>query len=648
MRLLRRTPGSVARVATSWLPLLLLFVVLVPSVSLLWFGNRAAQNEQLAGRQKLVDVYRVNLLLAQERLQSHWLRLAQELATTVERDSAPTQFARAVRNGMADAAICFDAQGHAAYPNEDRPALLTRADPRSTEARALEQTDPSAAVLAYASLAASAGSPDETARALQAQARALLRAGERTAALELITGPLAAPQLRESRDTNGRLIAPNAALMALELLPAEATERRHGLITQLETRALDYGEAALSSTQRRFLLRELAKAGSSASSAALLAAEDLALRWIAAAGAGPREPILRPAGIEGVWQFAATDGRIVLLQRTEPLLARLHAAIAQPELLADIRVDLLPPDREPTGALLSLPAGNAMPGWSLALSPLDPRALEADTSARSTSYLWIGGLTVLTIVILAVLTWELIRRQLALTRLRNDIVANVTHELKTPLSSMRLFVETLLNAEQLDERTTREYLTLIAQENLRLSRLIDNFLTFSRIERNKYAYAFERVRAARIAEDAIAAVRERFQAPGCTFTTAIAAALPEVDADADSFVTALINLLDNAYKYTGDTKEITLTAAARDGAVVFTVRDNGVGLSPRDAKRIFQRFYQVRPQGSPASGGCGLGLSIVHAIITAHRGKIQVESQPGCGSTFTITLPAAPHPGQDD
>ena len=260
---------------------------------------------------------------------------------------------------------------------------------------------------------------------------------------------------------------------------------------------------------------------------------------------------------------------------------------------------------------------------------------------RIASYVWIGVLVFATVIVLAALALRLVRRQMALTQLRNDLVANVTHELKTPLSSMRLLVDTLLNSQPLHEQTAREYLQLIAQENLRLSRLIDNFLTFSRMERNKYAFGFKEVPAADIVEGAIAAVRERFNVPGCQFKTQIAPDLPAVVADADAMVTAVVNLLDNAYKYSGDEKQITLSARAENGSVCFAVEDNGIGLSPRDTKRIFKRFFQVDQRLSRSGGGCGLGLSIVKFIVTAHHGSVRVESQPGRGSTFTISLPGA-------
>ena len=645
MILLRQTARSVSRSAGSGLTLLLLFVVLVPSIGLLWFVNRAAQNEQLAVRQKLVDAYRVHLVLAQERLQLHWQQFAQELETQAGQLPAPALFAHTVRADAADALVCFDADGHLSYPDAARPPAPATPDTAWAEAQKLESRDPSAATADFARLAAAARDTDSAARALLAQSRCLLQAGDKAAALALLTGPLAEERFRQAADTQGRLLQPNAELLALELAPAVAPAQTDAIRARLLARSLDYDTSALAAPQRRFLLRELLRHSpdtADSSAARLLAAEDLAQQWLATSPTDTREPALRASPVDGVWLFASRDGRIVTLHRTENLLARIHATVAQPDLPPDVRVEFITPGREIEGPLLSLPAGSAMPGWRLALSLQDQRLFEQTTRARSSSYLWIGGLVVLTVVVLALLAGGLVRRQIALTQLRNDLVANVTHELKTPLSSMRVFVETLLSTPQLHEPTVREYLQLIAQENLRLSRLIDNFLTFSRIERNKYVFAFRKTPAATIAESAAAAVRERFQAPGCHFAVTIPADLPHLSADPDALVTALVNLLDNAWKYSGDAKEITLTARAQNGAVVFTVRDNGIGLAPRDAKRIFQRFHQVHQQRSPTGGGCGLGLSIVQFIVSAHRGTVRVESEPGHGSAFIVTLPAAP------
>jgi signal transduction histidine kinase len=441
---------------------------------------------------------------------------------------------------------------------------------------------------------------------------------------------------------------PNAELMALELLKDSAPDQARATLERLKARLLDYDDPALSAPQRRFLMHQVQRLFPEETFAPMLAAEDLAARCLEAGPIRAGEPTMRPATLPGVWQFASARGRVVALYETESALDRMPTRNAWQFLPADVRVGVASPGHEIEQAFLSLPAGASLPGWRLFLLLKDQRLFDTAAEQRIASYVWIGFLVLATVIVLAALALRLVRQQFALTQLRNDLVANVTHELKTPLASMRLLVDTLLNSQPLHEQTAREYLQLIAQENLRLSRLIDNFLTFSRMERNKYAFGFKEVPATAIVEGAIAAVRERFNAPGCQFETHIAPELPCVVADADALVTAVVNLLDNAYKYSGEEKQIALSASAENGSVSFAVKDNGIGLSPRDTKRIFKRFFQVDQRLSRSGGGCGLGLSIVKFIVTAHHGSVRVESQLGRGSTFTISLPRAEvHPGTE-
>jgi signal transduction histidine kinase len=210
----------------------------------------------------------------------------------------------------------------------------------------------------------------------------------------------------------------------------------------------------------------------------------------------------------------------------------------------------------------------------------------------------------------------------------------VSHELRTPLASMRLLVDTLLDDEAPDSTKTREYLELIARENARLSRLIENFLTFSRLERNRQKFEFRATPPERVVRGAVEAVQDRFPVE-----VDLAPGLPAVRADQDALTTVLLNLLDNACKYTPGEKHIVLKAFPRNGHVVFAVQDNGIGIAPRERRKIFRRFYQVDQRLARESGGCGLGLSIVEFIVRAHGGTVQVESEPGRGSTFSVELP---------
>jgi signal transduction histidine kinase len=237
------------------------------------------------------------------------------------------------------------------------------------------------------------------------------------------------------------------------------------------------------------------------------------------------------------------------------------------------------------------------------------------------------------------LAGQSIRRQARLARLKTDLVATVSHELKTPLASMRLLVETLLEDGFQDEKAAREYLEMIAGENLRLSRLIENFLTFSRMERNRRKFDFAKTTAEEVIQPAMLAMRERLRGPERRIEVEVSPGLPPLWADRDALVTVLLNLLDNAYKYTGREKRISLRASCQDGHVIFAVTDNGIGIAPRERKRIFRRFYQVDRRLARETGGCGLGLSIVDFIVRAHGGEVNVESRPGAGSTFRVSLP---------
>jgi len=651
------------------LALVLLVLVLVSSVCLLWFVNQAALNERLAARQKRIESYRGHLALAQQRLDAYWRQTAADLDAQAQTLPPRSLFAQQVRAGLADAVICFDATGHLAYPGPNLPIAELARRPAGTGLAPLpadaatpfhllspapapasadtptpdfDSLGPAEAADAFARLAGHEENVQARAQALQGQARCLVQAGKTEAALAVLTGPLAEERFAQVTDAQGRLLAPSAQLLALELLEgSSAGAVRASAWERLRKATLDYDNSTMSAPQRHFLLRQLQRLHPEAEARTLLAAEDLAAQYVETGPIQFGEPGLRATSMPGVWQFASGHGRVLVLHRTEGLLARVRTGPVAQLLPPDLNLILLPPGEEAEGFFPSLPASLLLPSWRLTLALKDQRLFDTAAEHRVAAYVWTGALVVGAVVVLASLALGLVRRQSALTQLRNDLVANVTHELKTPLASMRLLVDTLLDGETLHAPTAREYLQLIAQENLRLSRLIDNFLAFSRMERNKCAFDFKELPAAAIVEGAAAAVRERFQAPGCRFEVAPAPGLPPVFADADALVTALVNLLDNAYKYSGDDKRITLAAGAGNGSVRFAVTDNGIGLAPRDARRIFKRFFRVAQGPARAGGGCGLGLSIVEFIVKAHHGSVRVQSQPGRGSTFVIAIPAA-------
>jgi signal transduction histidine kinase len=626
---------------------LLLLSVLVPSLCLFWFMTRAVRSERVEAQQKLLEAYRGHLTLAQERLEHKIEQLSDELETELEKRGPAAVFELVVRSNIADAAICFDAKGVVAYPQSIRSPAPDDVSPEWSDALRVEASDPAAGAKAFDEIASQTTNTTLAVRGRQAEIRCLLEAGEKDGALQAIDRFFKETRFENQRDRQNRLIAADLELLAAQM-SAEKDAGRAGAGSpptqeqrqRLKTRVEDYTGDIMPASQRRFLMHELEALSPAERSFPTLAAEDLAARFMETAAASTGEhTTLRQSPVPLISQQGVAHGRVLLLHRAENLPARITSWIPSQTLPAEIRVQIIPPGSSAGQLLLPTAAGTVFPGWRMGLALRDKDRFEAAGNPRVAAYILLGAGVFTAVTLLATLVLRVVRRQAALTQLKNDLVANVTHELKTPLSSMRLLVDTLLSSASLNEGTTREYLQLIATENARLSRLIDNFLTFSRIERNKYAFDFKEVPADRIIEQSAVAVRDRFNTQGCQFNVSSEPGLPVVSADEDAMVAVLLNLLDNAFKYTGDEKQISLSAFKQNGSVLFTVKDNGIGFSARETNRIFNRFYQVDQRMTRKGGGCGLGLSIVQFIVNAHRGKINVQSQPGAGSSFVVSIP---------
>jgi signal transduction histidine kinase len=284
--------------------------------------------------------------------------------------------------------------------------------------------------------------------------------------------------------------------------------------------------------------------------------------------------------------------------------------------------------------------GKDFPGWKIELSFKAGDVFERAASRHVAVYVWTGVLVIVLILLAGGFAAQAVRKQIKLNKLKNDFIATVSHELKTPLASIRLLVDTLLEGNYKDQQQVTDYFQLVSKENERLTRLVDNFLTFSRMERNKQTFAMAWTSPVRIARAAAEVIKTKFNVGRCDFQSQIADNLPDVFADHDVMVTAIVNLLDNAYKYSYDDKKIELKVFSEDNFVCFSVKDNGIGMNRRQVRKIFDRFYQADTSLSRRVEGTGLGLSIVKFIVDAHKGTISVDSVPGQGTTFTIRLTA--------
>ena len=445
-------------------------------------------------------------------------------------------------------------------------------------------------------------------------------------------GRVTYPLLSEARNT-----AANTELFALESSTDKTGPQFKEMAARLCDRVNDYSTDTLSSAQRRFLMHELQRLEPGWEFPTLVA-EELAARYLEANPVFVHAPTLHATELRDVWSVGSSNRLTLALFTTTGLQGKLNDLIHDPALPKGVSLAVISPGddvmTESTVATASL--GPELAGWRLALSLDDRTLFNTAADRRVGRYLVIGSVVIAAMLVLGLLIARGFGRQVQLARLKNDLVANVSHELKTPLTAMRALVDTLLDTERFDENTTREYLLLLATENARLSRLIENFLAFSRLERNKFKFQFESIDPQQVVAGAAAAMGER---AGKVIVEA-AGQLPSVRGDRDALVTAVLNLLDNAWKYSGNEKHIVLRTEARFGVVCFAVKDNGIGLSPGETKRVFRRFYQTDQRLARTAGGCGLGLSIVQSIVDAHHGSVRVESEPGIGSTFTIEIPA--------
>jgi two-component system phosphate regulon sensor histidine kinase PhoR len=237
-----------------------------------------------------------------------------------------------------------------------------------------------------------------------------------------------------------------------------------------------------------------------------------------------------------------------------------------------------------------------------------------------------------------ILVWVFVTREANLSQLQTDFVSKVSHELRTPLTSIRLFSETLA-LRRGDTAAEEKCIQGLARESTRLQALIDRLLDWGRMESGRREYQMHETDVKAVVDEAVAAFEPTRERRGAELRLVVPEQLPRIIADRGALSDALLNLLTNAQKYGGDVAKIALTVLANDRYVRISVKDNGQGIEAAEHKRIFQKFYRVDDRLSREREGSGLGLAIVKHVMRAHRGRVDVESRVGDGSTFTLVLP---------
>ncbi|HXM40044.1 MAG TPA: HAMP domain-containing sensor histidine kinase [Bryobacteraceae bacterium] len=497
---------------------------------------------------------------------------------------------------------------------KDSPAFARHR--REGEAQEFIKKDYAGAAAAYDLALAAASGPIQMAEARLLLARSLAKAGKPEEAAKLYQALLnAPPDARDEQGVGYRFYAADRLLAA-----GRETAAVLGFLRQ-ETN----GEGRLTLPEL-YMIRPLLGAGQKISEriaemeqAAALAKDFARVRARIESGGG------------SAWVPYGSEPWLVTLTSPQPPLPGLLLAVSSTK--------VSPPGvKLRTRAAAGDVLGDEFPGLRVEWS--DSRFLESVHSGLPIGIRIAGLALVLGVAVFGgYLLLRDVNRDVRMNEVRSQFVASVSHELKTPLTAIRMFAETLAMGRSRDERTKSEYLETIVNESERLARLVDNVLDFSKIEQGKKIYRLRPTRLEEVAGSAARAMQFPLAQQGFQLHLTVQDEMPGVQADPDAIQQAILNLLTNAMKYSGGAREIDLRLGARNGDAVIEVVDHGLGMAPDERERVFEKFYRAPSHESRLIAGTGLGLTLVAHIAQAHGGRVEVESAPGAGSTFCIFIP---------
>jgi signal transduction histidine kinase len=281
------------------------------------------------------------------------------------------------------------------------------------------------------------------------------------------------------------------------------------------------------------------------------------------------------------------------------------------------------------------------PPWTIRIYRTLPDEAERQFSLRRNIYVLSVIVVIVAILFGGILAIRSTAKELRLARLKSDFVSTVSHEFRTPLTSIRYLAELLQRGRVKEESQKQKYYESITDESERLSRLIENILDFSKIEAGMKEYAFEETDVAEMCRDVVSRFQEQVAPLDFTVESDIAGGLPSIFADKEAVARALFNLLDNAAKYSGDSRKIQFRAWIDQELIYLKVKDQGIGIKKEEQEKVFEKFYRSGDIHNSTIKGSGIGLTIVSHIATAHGGQVFLASEPGKGTEITIQLPVS-------
>lgn len=288
---------------------------------------------------------------------------------------------------------------------------------------------------------------------------------------------------------------------------------------------------------------------------------------------------------------------------------------------------------------LSFPFPENLPKWELLLNENKPGFIATLFRTSSGIYLFVFILIALFMLLGFAFIMYTLNVELRLNKLKSEFISNVSHELKSPLTSIRMMTEMLHHNRVQPEERKSAYYSAMLEESEHLSHLIDNILDFSRMDVDRKKYDFTDVNLDELLTKFLESTREMLPEPGFEIRYDRPDRMPVIKADKNAILQVFYNLIDNAIKFSGTSRVVDVNLSQEDDKIVFSVKDYGIGISGKEHDKIFDRFYRGDEPQRSGIRGSGIGLTIVKKIVEDHKGNLTVESSPGKGSTFTVRIP---------
>ncbi len=652
------------------------FTVVLPALLLGWIGIRSIRSEELVVQAEARRAAEQAASGFAEGLDREFTAFETAVRTRLEAGRSTLQIQKELHPDLV-VALHFDSdlRLEAPFLVEDGPvptppAPLSMAGWRAVDRSVRGGLDPARAARAYARVAEQSAHAGERDRARFDRARMLVQAGraaDAAAALQELAEDLGA-----QRDPWGFRYADLAALELAELRLQGDKEAGAAALGDLVDRLLSDrwtlgrgGEGAIArralSLAEPYLERDwvtAARGRIALRSASLYWAErllpelDLATSWAESAGMAPG--VVRwHTGSSALWATTRWEDDLYAFGfQLDTITSRLGVdARGAAPFDGPVAAYLIGPGEGDSGEVVERRSlAPYLSGWSVAVALRDPDALAADQRWRRALRFGVVAVSVAMIALGFMVSLRFIGRELDVARMKADFAASVSHELRSPITQIRLKGESLLLGLCDDREEEEAAYHAIVRESERLSRLVDNVLDFAAIERGAKRYALRAGDLGSAVRRALLSMESSLEFKDITLTADLPDDLPAVFHDADAVGQCVINLVSNAAKYSPEGESVEVVARRVHGElrgvdqdiIEVAVADHGIGIAPHDLRSIFEPFYRSRDSLARRRKGTGIGLTITRYIMDAHGGDIVVKSKPGHGSTFTLRFPLEP------